>query len=290
LQKMDLDNDGMSDAYAMSKGIPLFNSDPDGDGISTMDEIFCGWDPVDADLLSDNLDSTKVTNLKGMTTGNVPVFRACGEEGSVVDVVLFDMEDVLGDEKFASEEELIERLVEGIGSVQQNYVGSIVMDEANQGVMFPLEALEDGKYIMMLSDEDGIEHISTLSVENDKVPAPAEIEIGSKGLELGFVTENTLYLTERFISGFDVESYIGLFSEASIPMVYGQIEDFESLTVVATWNSRILSSTVLADATEGSFELAIPDDLPPGAHEIIIYLQDENEDLVSSAVVLPFIK
>lgn len=290
LEKMDLDGDGMNDLWQMSHGYTMFNSDPDGDGISTSVEVYCGWDPLSMDSLNDNLASTKVANLKGNTFGNMPAIRACGEEGSLVDVVLFDVDEVFGNEKFESEDELAEKLIDGISNATQNYAGSMIMDESNQGIMLPFEELEDGKYIVMLSGEDGIEHISTLTVENDAVPGSARMEIGSKGLRLGFVIGNTLHLAELSVAGFNADFYISSFPGAAVPVITGQIADFESLTVIATWRSRTLSSTAFADASDGTFELEIPNSLPLGAHDIIVYLRNENAELVSSATVLQFVK
>jgi hypothetical protein len=290
LEKIDLDGDGMNDLWQMSHGIPMFNSDPDGDGIPTSVEVYCGWDALSADSLEDNLSQTKASNLKGNTFGNIPAIRACGKEGSKVDIVLFDVGEVFGDEKLESEEELTDKLVVGMRNADQQYAGSMIMDESNQGIMLPFEEIGDGKYIVMLTGEDGVEHLSTLSVEDDKVPAAAKMEIGSKGLKLGFVTENTLYLSERVVRHFSADSYINSFPGAAVPVITGQIADFESLTVVATWKSRTLSSTAFSDASDGTFELEIPDSLPPGAHDIVVYLYNENDDLMSSATVLQFMK
>ncbi len=60
--------------------------------------------------------------------------------------------------------------------------------------------------------------------------------------------------------------------------------------VIATWKSRILSSTVLSDASQGKFELYIPDDLPEGDHEILVFIYDPSRSLVSNVTSLLFRK
>ena len=56
------------------------------------------------------------------------------------------------------------------------------------------------------------------------------------------------------------------------------------------WKSHILSSTVIADASQGEFELAIPEDLEIGDHEILVFVFDEENSLVSNVTALLFRK
>lgn len=58
--------------------------------------------------------------------------------------------------------------------------------------------------------------------------------------------------------------------------------------VVVTWKSLTYSSVVIADASEGYFEVAVPDVLEGGDHEALVYVYNDTENLISSVTSLLF--
>ncbi len=59
-------------------------------------------------------------------------------------------------------------------------------------------------------------------------------------------------------------------------------------TVVVTWKSLTYSSVVIADASEGYFEVAIPEVLDAGDHEALVYIYNDSKNLISNITSLLF--
>jgi hypothetical protein len=136
--------------------------------------------------------------------------------------------------------------------------------------------LEDGEYyflVNMVNEETGeIDedrppvYIGEFGVEGKKLSGDVseinlteEVEINDEGQEVEI---------NRVIDGFGIE-----------PGVF----------VLVSFQSVVLSSIVIADAN-GEFELEVPDELPEGDHEVIVYAYKEDGGIISNISRLLFTK
>ena len=60
--------------------------------------------------------------------------------------------------------------------------------------------------------------------------------------------------------------------------------------VYATWKSVVVTSVTIADASQGEFEIKVPDKLQEGEHEVIVFAYDPNKSLVGNISSLIFNK
>lgn len=258
--KSDIDNDGLSDAFAVSNNIPLFKKDADGDSYSNEKEIYCGLNPLEADELN-----PKVANLERAISGNMPAFRLCaGTPGDSYEIYLMDQE-----------------------TDEQTLLGDITIGDDNRGVFVPDTAIPDGSYYIITKNADEEElHISSFTVSNSDVPTAPEIQLVAAtgdGLDIGptvkliieFNGEIYQYDSERFIASAGTEI-------VGVTRNYIKGTSEPRLIAYATWQSRIIGSVVISDASSGEFKLEIPSNLPLGKHEILVYMMDEENNLVSS--------
>ncbi|GAG01312.1 unnamed protein product, partial [marine sediment metagenome] len=90
LTKSDIDGDGISDAFTVSKGLPLFDENPDGDSYITTTEIYCDLNPTVKDELA---VIPTISNLQEATAGKNPIFRVCSKiPGEKYEIFLIDKE------------------------------------------------------------------------------------------------------------------------------------------------------------------------------------------------------
>jgi uncharacterized repeat protein (TIGR01451 family) len=256
----DVDGDRLSDAFAAANGLPLGEIDPDGDSYSNEKEIYCGTNP----LVSDELNP-KVSNLERVTSGSTPAFRLCAETpGDSYEIYLVDQE---------SDEQLL--------------LGNTTIGDDNRGVFVPGTPIPDGSYYILAKNADEEElHVSSFTVSDSDAPTAPGIQLVAGtggGSDLG----RTVRLVIEFngdIYTFDSERFIA--SASTQAFIKGS--SGPRLIAYATWQSRILGSVVISDASTGEFELEIPSDLPPGEHEILVYVTDEENNLVSSVTSFIF--
>lgn len=258
--KSDVDGDRLSDAFAVANGLPLGEIDPDGDSYSNEKEIYCGTDPLEADELN-----PKVSNLERVTSGNMPAFRLCAETpGDNYEIYLVDQE---------TDEQLL--------------LGSTTIGDDNRGVFVPGTPIPDGSYYILAKNTDEEElHVSSFTVSDSDAPTAPGIQ-----LVAGTGDSSNLGRTVRLVIEFNGDIYT-FDSERFIASVSTQAfiigTSGPRLIAYATWQSRILGSVVISDASTGEFELEIPSDLPLGEHEILVYVMDEENNLVSSVTSFIF--
>ncbi|MFH1284772.1 MAG: hypothetical protein ABIH78_04275, partial [Candidatus Peregrinibacteria bacterium] len=275
----NLDDDGIADVYEISRGLPLFDRNPDLDDYLTVDEIFLGLDPMVADMTP---SIAKVTNLDGFVSGNKPSFRIAGNKGQVCDIVL-----VKGEEEEKTPEEAAQaaisqaktalsssrnlfadiiKTLDGTIEGDQVDLGTVTIGEDNKAEITPEKPLKNGIYYVLASCEG-----------EDELGELARFEVNSKE---GFSAPKIK------LEGFNPDESSNTDETSSAGIVRGVAQP--GMTVFVTWKSVILSSVVLSDASQGEFELEIPDDLPAGDHEILVYAVDERNNFISSVSTLIF--
>ena len=58
--------------------------------------------------------------------------------------------------------------------------------------------------------------------------------------------------------------------------------------IIVTWRSLILSSTVIADASQGEYQVYIPKELEGGEHNILVYAYNPQTEFISNFIKLVF--
>jgi len=266
LEKSDIDGDGISDALAVAKGIALFDENQDGDAYITSTEIYCGLDPTEKDELE-----TTISNLEEATVGKNPVFRICSKvPGEKYEIFLIEKE-----------------------KEDQLYIGKGIIGEDYKGALVSEVEIPDGEYFILtkIGKEEEI-GVSSFTVNNEIIPDAPTIEVTGVAKTLGKTIHYVIDLNGEIVPDFDAKKFITTLTEASTVgieryMVKGTSEPG---IIYVTYKSRILSSVVISDASQGKFEAEIPADLSEGEHEVLVYLHDEENNLVSNVTRLLFSK
>ncbi len=286
------DNDCMVDIYQLSSVGSLFDNDVDGDGRDNCVEKFMGTDPLIED---DVLCETQVTNLEGAVTGDRPSIRVSScSSGDEVDIVLIEKDlrdDLVSLKQKASYASVI--LADSVvPSVNQIPLGRTVVDEEQKGEFTPEEPIPEGEYYVIVAGQDGIGKASSFEIDNDRVPSAPEIEVTETKDGLRPIIYLVLIFAENVTPGFNKDNYLAEFEgedgiiEERIMRGYAE----PGSVVYVTWKSRILSSIVISDASQGEFELQIPEGLLEGEHEVLAYVFDEDRNLLSNVTSLLFRK
>ncbi len=174
---------------------------------------------------------------------------------------------------------------------EEIYIGSTTLDENGHGVIMPEESIPDGEYYFIVGDENGIEDISTLVVNNEKAPEAPELEIIETKQGLLPTIARLLTFIEK-ITDFNAQEFIAE-SKGNIAMgdkIILKGKASPGSTVYIMYQSRILNSALIADASQGEFELEIPSELADGDHEILAYIYDENNSMLGNITTLLFNK
>ncbi|MFA6917371.1 MAG: hypothetical protein WC285_00845, partial [Candidatus Gracilibacteria bacterium] len=221
-----------------------------------------GLNPINPDSVP---QLAMVTNLNGMTVGGTPSFRLSGTPGDEVQLFLIGTNDP--------------------NRIRKD-IGRIIIDENKKGEIMSTERLEDGEYYAMVEGAEGIGEVITFTVDNSiDLAIPA---IG--GLEISSLVNRTLALMNKIFPDVNIEKLIAGFEERQEvrKVIIGYTSPGK--TVLVTWKSLILSSVVISDASQGKFEIAIPDNLPAGKHEVVTYALDEQKHIVSNGTRFSFKK
>jgi len=258
-ESIDSDKDGVSDLFQLSRGIPLNNDNPDNDDYSNSTEFYCDLNPLEPDVLE---NTPKIPTLKkGVTTGSNIAIRICsGTTDDAVDVMLVEKED----------------------TTSQIYIGQTKIDEGNKGIILLREPLEDGEYYILAKGKEGMGKVTSFEVQNSIVPQAPVLKLTNEKKELGKTVRFVITFNGKIFK-FDSEKFI---ANNTISKIEGTSKP--GLIAYATWQSRILSSVVISDASQGEFVLEIPADLPEGEHEILVYLYNEEDNLISNITSLLF--
>lgn len=174
---------------------------------------------------------------------------------------------------------------------EEIYIGSTTLDENGHGVIIPEQSIPDGEYYLIVGNEEGIDDISTLIINNNKAPKAPELELveTEEGLLpiitklLTFIEKTTALNAQEFIA----ESQGTLAIEDKM-ILRGKADP--GATVYVMYKSKIITSALLSDASQGEFELEIPSELEYGDHEVLAYIYDENNSMLGNITALLFNK
>lgn len=250
----DTDNDGLSDLLEYKHHTDPTNPDTDGDGLTDADEILVfGSDPLTFTNLSEL--GVRITNLvDGMTiTDPRPFIQGFAPaEDMEVEVILRN--------EFGHE------VVLGIAQTDVN----------NAWTLTPEFDIVDGEFFLTVKGLDP-ENKRVLDSPVIRLTMDSTLQVDSpqpERLSDTNITEDVL-LEEVVVEIRD-----------SKPILIGRT-GFKN-RVVATWQSVVGTSAIVADLAGGEFKIEAPKELPFGDHTVTVYAVRENDMAVSKTVVLHF--
>ena len=220
-----------------------------------------------------------INNLNETTTGGSPIIKGNAKAGEIVTIVAKNI---------------------ATGKITQ--VCQNKADEQGKFFCFPEEEMEDGNYYLYSNHkpEKGKttddRKVVLIKVDHAQVEQAPEAEI-KKIPDMTVVLSNTqsvLNMLAKFFGGSLVEKSFRpplekLFaSKNQTTKLIGKANPGD--IIVATWKSVILSSVVIADASQGIFEMLIPGQLSAGQHNIFIYAFNPKLNLISNITKLKFFK
>lgn len=250
----DTDNDGLSDLLEYRYGTDPLNPDTDSDGISDADEVLVyGTDPLVATNL--NKLGVVITNIAdGMILTDVRPFI----QGFAPKV---DMEvDVFLRNEFGHEVIL----------------GRTITDVNNAWVFTPDFDLLDGEFFLLAKGLDP-ESKQVLSSPLIKVTLDSSLQVDDPLPER---LANKTITEEVLLEGLRVDI------SDSKPILIGRT-GFKN-RVIATWQSVIGTSAIVADLAGGEFRIEAPKELPFGEHTVSVYSIRESDQAVSKVIILNF--
>lgn len=255
----DLNNDGVDDKIQLSIDLPLLNDDSDGDGIGVADELGFGLNPYEKDYLSvlPRIYVHQYSGISKIYTGKSPIINLLGgKSGSKVKVSLVNKKD----------------------SSRQIYVGEVVLDDESKGVITGKDVPVGEYYIIALS-EDGISELAEIEV-TDSTDAPDIVFARDEFLKRVF--ENF----PKFVSVVIKKILIEMVQKVKPRLIKGRAA--AGSMVFVKWKSLTLSSVVIADASQGEFQVEVPAELEEGDHEAIVYVFNREKSLLSNVSNLFF--
>lgn len=232
----DVDRDGVADYVQIQNEQPLFKPDSDEDGFSNRDEYFFAGDPKKADLFESLVPvNPKITNLhnkKSNVVASTSMLWIAGQ--GIRDKLSIYIVDVNDSNK---------KTIIASGEIDSQFKAAIPVE-------FPA-----GEYFLFVKSESGIGEVQRIKVDPDlELKAPAfAVDSGLPKL----ASAGTLKADESLILDQN-----GLINGTAKP---GEI-------IYITWNSVVLNSVVVADASSGSFQVQVPSDLPDGQHAALAYV------------------
>lgn len=277
----DSDSDGIGDLVEAIYETNPFDADSDNDGISDMDEIDFGSNPNE-DLGIDHTIS--VTNLNEGIVDDEPFIKGVANPGE--NVVIEAMNIATG-EKFT--------IFEGTADESGKFAGIGQFSSGDPGSGRPI----DGDYYVYsnhLTPENAQDsrEVARITVDTVSERSPISAEIGQKfKTKLMAKIENarnwmTTFLGNRLYQGLFAHTVEEIPSDSYLDRLTGDAQPGD--IIVVTWKSFILSSVVIADASQGRYEVAIPDKLPPGNHEIFVYAYNPQTNFFSNLARFIFFK
>lgn len=283
--------------FALQKEIPLeaiIEKDYDDDGFTIDEEIYFGFNPEKKDPVSKfEVPHIPDFNYEEFVASKAG-FKVVGPAGAKVKMLAVPLEnfDKYMEEKnkrfsffstslFASVlgNNDKESVSTDLGAIE---LGSTTIDERHKGFIVSETPLPAGSYNLMIQDEKGvIFSFYKINVDEDLDKIEPEINIDQylfTKLPPAICDNTRVYgmMVDRIATDSAKKYLDNLCSE-------GNDEIFEPLkltgtaepgsAVFLTWKSVVLSSVVIADASGGRFEIAVPEN-EKGDHEAIAYIQD----------------
>lgn len=277
----DSDSDGIGDLVEMIYETNPFNADTDYDGTFDADEIDFGSNPNE----DSGIDrAITVTNLNESIVDAEPFLKGVANPGENITI---EAMNIATGEKFIIFEDTADESGKFAG------IGQFSSGDPGSGRVLDGDYYVYSNHLTPEGSEDSRE-IARITVDTVSERPQVSAEIGQKvKTKLIAKIENTRDWMTTFLGS---KLYQGLFastveqtpSDAYLDRLIGDAQPGD--IIVVTWKSFILSSVVIADASQGRFEVAIPDKIPPGNHEIFVYAYNPQTNFFSSLARLIFFK
>ncbi len=261
--------------------IGLIKTDPDldsdNDGISDSAEVLdFNTDPLQATII----DTTPgINNLNETTTGGSPIIKGNAKAGEIVTIV-----------------------AKNLSTGKITPICETEADSQEKFLCFPEKELEDGNYYLYsnhepekgkTTDDRKVVLIKVNHAQAQQNPIAEIQKIPNMTIVLSDTQSVLSILTKFFGESFAEENFRApleklLASKNQTTKLVGKANPGD--VIVATWKSIILSSVVIADASQGTFEMLIPGQLSSGQHDIFVYAFNSKLNLISNITKLKFFK
>jgi hypothetical protein len=258
--QQDSDGDGISDAIEIKYGTNAADSDTDLDGLSDGEEILeYGSDPLVADTqeslgvsISNWRDNDKTGEARLIVKGSAPAKQKS-------------------------------KIVAINGAGEQISLGEVTADETGKYLLkSPIELIEGDYELQAITKSETGEELKS---------KPIKVTIDDESF---LPPPKVLAINEHFLSN---EQYQKIRDQQdAITASEIIIKDGEVIVkgntvygseVIATFQSVLASSSVVADSPLGDFEIKSPAKLAPGEHEVILYaVMPDNTR--SASIIIPF--
>lgn len=273
---VDSDLDGIDDITEMIEGINPFNANTDGDSMTDTEEILdYGSDPS----TSSEKDLTPgVVNLDNHNTGPKPPIKGKGYSGIPVTIV-----------------------AENIETGEKVNICEATPDEAGKFFCEPTERLNDGQYFLYSNHlpkegQEDTRKIAKITVDKYLLRTTLDAEvIETYKSKLLAGIQNRQDILGRWLGERLVKKILAKPLELKYTRGQPKIQKLRGTTapgetVIATFESFILSSAVISDASQGTFELPISTKLEIGSHRIYVYSINPQSKFISNLTRLIFSK
>jgi len=250
----DTDGEGLSDLLEYKYGTDPTNVDTDGDGLTDADEVFLyGSNPLEFTTLSDlGVQITNITDGMTLTDPRPLIQGFAPKENMEVEVILrneFGHEVLLGKTE---------------AGVSKAWAFTPEFDILDGEFYLLAKGLDPENKQVIESPVINVKMDSTLQVDE---PVPERLAEEN-------ITEDVLLEDLRLVI------------RDSHPILIGRT-GFKN-KVVATWQSVLGTSAIVADLAGGEFRIKAPAELPFGEHTVSVYSVRESDQAVSKVITIKF--
>lgn len=265
---VDSDGDGVSDILETGYGSNPYKADSDGDGINDGEEIIeYNTDPSKQNSFNENRRA--VTNLNNTLTGTKPLIKGVAPANRNVGIEARNIE-----------------------TGKTHKVCETTADKNGKFSCTPEKDFQNGSYYLYsnhsakANDDRELARINVNSEKQRNTPE-AEIELTTKSKTTAKIKKTKSWITKLFgepLYKKHLSEKVETISEKDqIEKLVGEAKPGD--IVVVTWkgDEEIISSTFIADPTEGKFQWNIPKGLKDGKSEVIIYNYSPKSNVVSNS-------
>ena len=275
----DLNGNGIDDAWEQKYGLSPINGvdDADGDGLSDLLEYRAGTDPLNRDTDGDGLlDSEEVLlyktdPLKFTTLEDLGVRITNIRDG----MILTDLRPFIQGIGPTTGMEIELMLRNEFG--HEIILGKTTVDEKKAFTFTPTFDLRDGEFYLLAKGLDPANKRVVLS-PLVSVTLNSSLKIDMPKPER---LSNTTIADDILLEGVRIE--IGA---DTTPLLIGRT-GFRN-KVMATWESVLGTSAIVADLAGGEFRIRAPEELAYGPHKVTLMAIRETDNAVSKAIILNF--
>ena len=246
-------------------------------------------------------EKPEITNLDGLEVGKeMIVWVAAPNIGGELQMFVVDKQGSEDKENWIVYDA-------GKTTVDEGYKSAVMIDFEDIGVQFSGEKKE---LDVVVQDEDGNGSASTITVDpalelhadNIHLSKGEIIDVDTikfykergyddlNGDKTTYKWSDSLYTSTLLASANVVEEETG--EKLTEPVLRRILSGYVApgATVFVTWKSLVLNSVVLADASQGYFEVDMPRALAEGDHEVVVYSYVKRTNIVTSITKLLFNK